>query len=47
LVRRIRALPVFKDIANGKYVGFPYAGWWKEREEKGRGKICSLRELFF
>jgi hypothetical protein len=26
-----------------EYIGFPYAGWWKEREGKGRG-IYPLRE---
>jgi hypothetical protein len=26
-------------IEPSEYVGFPYAGWWKEREGKGRGRI--------
>jgi hypothetical protein len=28
-------------IQQSEYVGFPYAGWWEEREGKGRRKIHS------
>jgi hypothetical protein len=32
-------------IQTSEYVGFPYTGWWKEREGKGRKKSILLRVI--
>jgi hypothetical protein len=41
LVSRIKASPIHLSIQPNEYVGFPYAGWWKEGEGKGRERIHS------